>query len=160
MKLLSRALVALPCLTLTAALVAGAPLALKSGSELLLTPAGGPGSVAVHHGVVTLRSLTTLTVSPDPLGESLSRQWVLPAGTELTLAMPPGQTLRRLDLARSVELEVGAETISPDPGQGGKVPPTFAPKTTVAPDADIAPDATTLATNPDPGNGSRNPPTE
>lgn len=154
MKLLSCALVALPSFTLTAALAAGTPMALKPGSELMLTPAGGPGSVQVHQGRVTLRSLTTLTVSPDPLGESLSRRWILPAGTTLNLTMPQGQTLRRLDLARSVDLEVVADSIDPDPGQGDPYPPTFAPKATVAPGAG----SPSLAVDPDPGQGGDVPP--
>ncbi|MBS0476312.1 MAG: hypothetical protein JSR28_14355 [Proteobacteria bacterium] len=154
MKLLSRALAALPCLSLTAALAAGAPLAVKPGTELVLTPAGGPASVQLHQGRVTLASMTTLTVTPDPLGESVSRQWVLPAGTEIDFAVAPGQALRRLDLARSVDLEVVTDAITPDPGQGGKYPPTFAPKATVVPEA-----TTTFSTNPDPGSGSKNPPT-
>lgn len=156
MKVLSRALAALPCVTLTATLVAGTPIALKPGAELVLTPAGGPGNVQVHQGRVTLTSTTTLTITPDPLGESVSRQWVLPAGTELNLTMAPGQALRRLDMARSVDLEVMADTISPDPGAGDKQPPTFAPKATVVPNATSA---TSLTISPDPGSGSKNPPT-
>ena len=151
MKLLSRARVVLPCLTLTAALSAGTPLALKPGTELVLTPAGGPANVVLRQGHFAFNTTTTLTVTPDPLGESTSRQWVLPAGSEISLTPAPGLTLRRLDLAQSIALEIDA--ISPDPGSGNKYPPTFAPKATVAPDA------TSLSMDPDPGQGQKYPPT-
>ncbi len=155
MKLLSRALVALPCLSLTATLAAGTPIALKPGAELLLTPAGGGGSMTLltldaTHTRVTLRDRTRLAITPDPSTEFISRQWVLPAGTELQVSLAPGQSLHRLDLAQSVALEV----VSPDPGSGNKYPPTILRTESLTSVAQSA----SLTVDPDPGQGGDIPP--
>ena len=115
---------------------------LQPGTELVLTPADGAASIALVQNQLTLNSQTVLTVTPDPLGLSTSHQWVLPAGTVISLNLNPGLTLRRVDLAQSVEIEVIAKSgpntfstmlapsspstlvINPDPGTGNEVPPT------------------------------------
>ncbi|HET6331481.1 MAG TPA: hypothetical protein VFF76_11900 [Holophagaceae bacterium] len=113
---------------------------LQPGTELVLTPSGGTASVVLVQNQLTLNSSTVLTVTPDPLGQGISHQWVLPAGTVITLNLGPGLALRRLDLAQSVEIEVitmtntsilapmtitgtSTLTINPDPGTGNQVPP-------------------------------------
>ncbi|MBS1767816.1 MAG: hypothetical protein JST05_10510 [Acidobacteria bacterium] len=158
MKLLTRALAALPALAFTTSLLAAGPAwTLKPGSEVLLTPAGGSASVTLltldaEHTRVTLNARTALTVTPDPLGEPTSRQWVLPAGAELVLSLTPGQSLRRMDLAQSVALEV--DSVDPDPGQGVPYPPTLRQKESLTGTGS----SSSLSISPDPGNGSKYPP--
>lgn len=159
MKLLTRAFAALPALAFTTSLLAAGPgWTLKPGSEVLLTPAGGSASVTLlpldaTHTRVTLKARTALTVTPDPLGESTSRQWVLPAGSELVLNLAPAQALRRMDLAQSVALEVYA--VDPDPGQGQKYPPTLRQKESLT----STDSSSSLSLDPDPGTGDKYPPT-
>lgn len=135
-----RALVSVLCVL---PLAAGDPTwNIQSGTELVLTPTDGAASVTLNQNQLTLGSQTVLTITPDPLGLSTSHQWVLPAGTVISLTLNPGLSLRRVDLAHSVEIEVVAKTnlntfapmlaptspstlvINPDPGTGNEVPPT------------------------------------
>jgi len=135
-----RALLSVVCVL---PLTAGDPTwNLQPGTELVLTPSGGATSVALIGTQLTLNSQTVLTVTPDPLGLSTSHQWVLPAGTVISLNLSSGLALRRVDLARSVDIEVvtttnlntfapmlapstsSTLTINPDPGTGNEVPPT------------------------------------
>lgn len=126
-------------------LAAGDPTwTLQPGTELVLTPSGGSASIVLVQNQLTVNSDTILTVTPDPSGQSTSHQWMLPAGTVITLNLSQGLTLRRLDLRRSVEFEIIAQpststdslapmtitespstlTLNPDPGTGNLVPPS------------------------------------
>ncbi|HXC17661.1 MAG TPA: hypothetical protein VNV60_09495 [Holophagaceae bacterium] len=135
-----RALLSVVCVL---PLTAGNPTwNLQPGTELVLTPSDGAASVVLIQNQLTLNSNTVLTVTPDPLGLSTSHQWVLPAGTVISLYLSPGLTLRRVDLAQSVEIEVITKTS----------PNTFAPMMTTS-------SASTLVINPDPGTGNEVPPT-
>jgi hypothetical protein len=119
---------------------------IQSGTELVLTPTNGAASVTLNQNQLTLGSQTVLTVTPDPLGISTSHQWVLPAGTVISLTLNPGLSLRRVDLAHSVEIEV---VTTSTPGTGLN---TFAPM--------LAPsNPSILVINPDPGTGNEVPPT-
>ena len=134
-----RALLSVVCVL---PLTAGDPTwNLQAGTELVLTPADGATSVTLIGNQLSMNSKTVLTVTPDPLGLSTSHQWVLSAGTVISLYLSPGLALRRVDLAHSVEIEVVTKSspksfapmlapstpssmvINPDPGTGNLVPP-------------------------------------
>lgn len=137
-----RALRAVAPLLFVLPLAAGDPLSLPQGTEIVLTPRGNMSSISLVGNQLTLNADTVMKITPDPSGLSVSREWVLPAGTVITLNLGSGLTVRRMDLRHSVELEIvtstdggqvqtfgttttstGTMAIDPDPGTGNSVPP-------------------------------------
>lgn len=137
-----RPLRALAPLVFVLPLAAGDPWTLQQGTEIVLTPRGPVGSITLVANQLTFTADTVMKVTPDPLGVSTSREWIIPAGTVINLNLGAGLAVRRMDLRRSVELEIvssgdgaqiqtfgpttggsGSMTIDPDPGNGNSVPP-------------------------------------
>ncbi len=68
---------------------------LAAGSQLVFTPVSGRSRLQMTQLPdgnlrVTVMSDTVLTVTPDPTGAALYREWTLAAGTDLTINLSGG----------------------------------------------------------------------